>query len=102
MSLIEVQNIVKTFVKRDKTERTVLSDISFQINKGECFTIIGPNGSGKTTLLRILGLLEKPTSGEISYNGKEITNLSRRESILYRRNFSFVRQKPVVLNTSVL
>ena len=101
MSLIEVQNITKTFVKKDKTELTVLSDISLQINKGECFTIIGPNGCGKTTLLRILGLLEKTTSGKISYNGKEITNLSRKESILYRRKFSFVRQKPVVLNTSV-
>lgn len=101
MSLIKVQNILKTFIKSDKTELRVLSDISFHIKKGECFTIIGPNGSGKTTLLRILGLLEKPTSGKIFYNDKEITNLSRKESMIYRRKFSFVRQKPVVLNSSV-
>ena len=51
MSLIEVQDISKTFIIGDKTEQIVLSDISFPISKGECFTIIGPNGSGKTTLM---------------------------------------------------
>ena len=53
MSLIEIQNISKTFVKSNKDEHTVLDDVSFSVKKGECFTIIGPNGSGKTTLLRI-------------------------------------------------
>lgn len=101
MTLIELQNISKSFHRKDKTENTVISDISFSIKKGECFTIIGPNGSGKTTLLRILGLLEKPTQGKIFYDGREITNISRKEAISCRRRFSFVRQKPVVLNTSV-
>ncbi len=101
MKLINLQKISKTFYKGDNVELKVLSDISLSIKKGECFTIIGPNGSGKTTLLRILGLLENPTEGNIFFKGKDITNLSRKEAVSFRRKFSFVRQKPLVLNTSV-
>jgi len=101
MNLVELQNISKTFYKKDDLEHTVLSDISFSVKRGECFTIIGPNGSGKTTLLRIIALLEKQTRGKMFYDGKDIINLSNKEIVMYRRKFSFVRQKPVVLNTSV-
>lgn len=101
MSLVKLLNISKTFQRSDKTELTVLNDISFSVKKGECFIIIGPNGSGKTTLLRILGLLEKPTHGSIHFDNKDITDLSKKEVVTFRRKFSFVRQKPVVLNTSV-
>ena len=101
MSLVKLNNISKTFHRSDKTEHTVLSDISFSVKKGECFIIIGPNGSGKTTLLRIIGLLEKPTQGSIYFDGANITDLSKKEVVGFRRKFSFVRQKPVVLNTSV-
>ena len=102
MNLIDVQNISKDFIKNDGSAQNVLSNISFTVKKGECFTIIGPNGSGKTTLLRILGLLEEPSQGKIFYLGKEITNLSRKERIKFRRRISFVRQKPVVMNSSVI
>ena len=50
----------------------VLKDISFSVKSGEVVTIIGSSGSGKSTLLRCVNLLEKPTSGEILYNGKNI------------------------------
>ena len=50
----------------------VLKDISFSVESGEVLTIIGSSGSGKSTLLRCVNLLEKPTSGEILYNGKNI------------------------------
>ena len=50
----------------------VLKDISFSVESGEVVTIIGSSGSGKSTLLRCVNLLEKPTSGEILYNGKNI------------------------------
>ncbi|MHA1985261.1 MAG: ABC transporter ATP-binding protein [Promethearchaeota archaeon] len=101
MNLLEVQNISKDFYKNDDSVQNVLSDISFTVKKGECFTIIGPNGSGKTTLLRMLGLVENPTEGKIFYLGKETTNLSRKEKTKFRRKISFVRQKPVVMNSSV-
>jgi len=51
--------------------------------------------------LKILGLLEQPTKGKLIYQERDITNLSKKEKIIYRRKFSFVRQKPVVLNTTV-
>jgi len=101
MNLLELQNISKDYYKNDQSVQKVLSDINFSVKKGECFTIIGPNGSGKTTLLRITGLLEPPTKGKIYYSGKNITNLSKKEQVIYRRKFSFVRQKPTVLNTSI-
>jgi len=101
LNLLEVRNISKDFVKNDDSVQNVLSDISFTVKRGKCFSIIGPNGSGKTTLLRILGLVENPTDGKILYLGKEMTNLSRKEKTKFRRRISFVRQKPVVMNSSV-
>jgi ABC-type methionine transport system ATPase subunit len=101
MNLLEIQNISKDYYKKDGSIQSILSNISFTIKKGESFAIIGPNGSGKTTLLRILGLLEQTTMGKIIYNDKDVTNLSNKEKVIYRRNFSFVRQKPVVLSASV-
>ncbi len=101
MKLLEVQDLHKEYYKDDKTSIKVLSNINFSVKKGEIFVIIGPNGSGKTTLLRILGLLEFPTRAKIQYRGKDISKISRKEVVNYRRNLSFVRQKPVVRNTSV-
>ncbi len=101
IKLLEVKNLKKEFYKGDKSIIEVLSDINFSVNKGECFVTIGPNGSGKTTLLRIIGLLESPTLGQIFYNKKDLTKISRKEKVEYRRKFSFVRQKPVVRNTTV-
>jgi len=101
ITLLEIKNLSKYYPKNDKLAVKVLSDIKFSVNKGECFVIIGPNGSGKTTLLRILGLLEQPTAGKIIFNDKDLTHLSRKDIVQYRRKFSFVRQKPVVRNTTV-
>ncbi len=101
MTLIEVRNISKDYLNKEGLNQTVLSNIDFTIEKGECFVIIGPNASGKTTLLRILGLLEHPSKGKIFYQGNEITNLSRKNKTKFRRKISFVRQKPVVLNSTV-
>jgi tungstate transport system ATP-binding protein len=101
MKIFEVKNLGKEFFKKDKSSFQVLSDISFQVEKGDCFVIIGPNGSGKTTLLRIIGLLDSQTQGEIFYDMKDISKISRKNKVIYRRKFSFVRQKPVVRNTTV-
>jgi len=101
MKLLEVRNLSKVFYKRDKSETEVLSNVNFLVEQGECFVIIGPNGSGKTTLLRIIGLLEAPTLGQIFYNKKDLIKISRKQKVEFRRKFSFVRQKPVVRNTTV-
>jgi tungstate transport system ATP-binding protein len=96
-----VNNLSKTFNSNSENSQPVLSDINFSVRKGECFTIIGPNGSGKSTLLSIMGLLIPPTEGQVIYRDKDITALSKYEKVMVRRNFSFVRQKPLVLDTSV-
>lgn len=66
-AVISIQNLSKTFGNNE-----VLKDISFEVKQGEVVTIIGSSGSGKSTLLRCVNLLEKPTSGKISYNGQNI------------------------------
>lgn len=67
--MIEVRNLVKYF-----GQNRVLNDISETIETGEKVVIIGPSGSGKSTFLRCLNLLEKPTSGSVFFEGKEITD----------------------------
>ncbi len=101
MTLLQVEKISKDFVQKDGSTYNIFDNISFSIKRGECFVIIGPNGTGKTTLLRILGLLEPPNKGKIFFEEKEITNVSKAEKVKYRRKISFVRQKPVVLDTTV-
>ncbi|GGI66090.1 peptide ABC transporter ATP-binding protein [Enterococcus alcedinis] len=66
-TIIEVNHLKKSF-----GENEVLKDIGLTVNKGEVLTIIGSSGSGKSTLLRCINLLEKPTSGEILYNGENV------------------------------
>ena len=65
--IYEIKHLQKSFGKVE-----VLKDISMQIENGEVCTIIGPSGSGKSTLLRCLNLLEKPTGGELWFEGKKV------------------------------
>lgn len=67
--MITVKNLHKTF---EKTE--VLKGIDYHVEKGEKIVIVGPSGSGKSTFLRCMNLLEKPTSGEIWFDGQLITD----------------------------
>lgn len=67
--ILEVKHLGKTFGKNQ-----VLKDIDFSVSQGDVTCIIGPSGSGKSTLLRCLNMLETPTSGEINYHGKDITD----------------------------
>ena len=66
--LIKVDSLCKTF-----GENPVLNDISTEIRQGEVIAIIGPSGCGKSTFLRSINLLEKPTSGTITFEGTDIT-----------------------------
>ncbi len=70
-----------------KTGVTVaLWDVNFNVKKGEIFVIIGLSGSGKSTLVRCLNLLNKPTDGEILFEGKDIRLFSKKDLLDYRRN----------------
>jgi ABC-type sugar transport system ATPase subunit len=95
MSLIQVVDLNQRY-----GSKTTLKGVSFSLEKGEVFGLIGPTGAGKTTLLRLLDQLENPTSGKIFFGGREVTN-SRRLQTQVRRRVSMVLQKPVVFNASV-
>lgn len=85
--VIEIRHLSKFFGANE-----VLKDISLSVGKGEVVSIIGSSGSGKSTLLRCINLLEKPSGGEIVYNGQNI--LAEKHNIsLYRRHLGMVFQQ---------
>ena len=85
--MIEIKNLVKTF-----GEVTVLNGISEKIEKGEKIVIVGPSGSGKSTFLRCMNMLETPTSGEIIFEGKDLTKASEHELNKLRMKMGMVFQ----------
>lgn len=86
--MIKLHNITKSF-----GELQVLKDISLTIKNGEIVSIIGPSGAGKTTLLQIMGTLERPDSGSVTYNDSDITNYSEEMLSHFRnRHIGFVFQ----------
>ena len=78
--MIDVKHLKKNF-----GDLTVLKGIDVTIEKGECVVVIGPSGSGKSTFLRCLNLLEQPTSGEIWFDGQNITEKSADINLVRRR-----------------
>lgn len=94
MSLLEVKNVKKIYTTRFNGNHVqALSDVSFSVEKGEYVAIMGESGSGKTTLLNILASLDKPTSGEVLLEGKNIVKISEKEISKFRReNLGFVFQ----------
>ena len=94
MGLItELKNVSKSF-----NEITALDNINLGINEGEIFALLGPSGSGKTTLLKIMALIEKPTSGEVYFGEKRVTDKNIQQ---LRMQATMVFQRTAVFNTTV-
>lgn len=74
-ALIEIKNLGKTYVLGE-LETEVLRGVNLTIEEGEFISIMGPSGSGKSTLMHILGLLDRPSTGDYFFKGKNITNMS--------------------------
>lgn len=92
MAVIELKDVNKVYGKGE-AKVAALKDINFQANKGEVVLIMGPSGAGKSTFLTIAGSLQKPTSGEIVINGRDISNFSAKQSGELRLNkIGFVLQ----------
>lgn len=85
LSIIQVKNLNKSF-KVGKENVEVLKDIDFSVEAGEFISIMGPSGGGKSTLLYLLGGLDKPTSGEVRINDRDISKIKEKEMSKMRRN----------------
>ena len=103
--MIQIEHLNKTYVSRQGETHTALTDINLTIEDGSVFGIIGQSGAGKSTLVRCLNLLERPTSGSIIINGRDITSLSEKELREFRssvsmifQNFSLLQQRTVLRN----
>lgn len=99
-----LNNVSKIF--QDKNSRTVaVDDVSFEINKGEIFGIIGMSGAGKSTLVRTLNRLEEVSEGQVIFDGKELGKLNnkelrstRKEIAMIFQGFNLLLQKNVLAN----
>lgn len=91
-SLLSTRNLKKVYGKRD-TKFEALRGLNLEINAGESVAIVGKSGSGKSTLMHLLALLDKPTSGEITLNGRNTSKLKNRKlNRLRNKEFGFVFQ----------
>jgi lipoprotein-releasing system ATP-binding protein len=92
--MLSIKNISKSFFQRG----LVLDNLCLEVIEGDSIAIMGPSGSGKTTLMNIIGLLDKPDNGEITFRGASISDFSDNESATYRnRNIGFVFQDHLLL-----
>ncbi|WP_374111075.1 methionine ABC transporter ATP-binding protein [uncultured Oscillibacter sp.] len=90
-SIIQIQHLTKTFGTGESAVHA-LEDINLDIRQGEIFGIIGLSGAGKSTLVRCMNLLERPTSGHVIVDGKDMTTLSEKELRLARRDVTMIFQ----------
>ncbi len=84
-TVIHVEDLVKTY-RLGKVSIPALRGISFDVKRGEFLVVMGPSGSGKTTLLNLLGAIDKPTSGRIFIDGRDVTALGEGELTKLRRH----------------
>ena len=95
--MIKVNNVYKSYGSGD-VKTTVLVGISVEIENGDFAVILGASGSGKSTFLNVVSGLERPDSGQIIYDGTDITRLTDRELTAFRRdNIAFVFQQYYLL-----
>ncbi len=85
MEVTKVTNATRVF-KIGEVETKALRGVNLEIESGEFTALVGPSGSGKTTLLQLIGLLDKPTAGNVFINGKDVTGLNRNQRADLRKN----------------
>ena len=92
MSIIKVENLSKVYGKKDN-KVIALDNVNIEVEKGEFVAVIGASGSGKSTLLHQLGGVDRPTSGNVVIDGKNIYKLNEEKlAVFRRRNIGFVFQ----------
>ena len=93
--VLSAKHIVKQFPASHGRTLTACNDINLNVYKGKTLGIVGESGCGKSTFVRMVISLDKPTSGEILYHGKNLADLSRKETWLNRQNMQMVFQDPL-------
>lgn len=101
MALLEAKNIRKVYATRfGGNQVQALTDVSFTVDEGEYVAIMGESGSGKTTLLNILAALDRPTSGTVLLDGKDVSAIRENQLAAFRRDqLGFVFQDFNLLDT---
>jgi tungstate transport system ATP-binding protein len=94
--MLEAKGLRKTYV-----DRTVVDVESLEVEQGEILVILGPSGSGKSVLLRMLNMLEVPTAGTISFDGRELQGLTGRERLEITRRTAMIFQVPLLFRGTV-
>ncbi len=84
MEILKVENLTKIYGK-DMAKVTALDNVSFSVEKGEFVAIVGASGSGKSTLLHIIGGVDRPTSGKVYIDGKDIFQFNDDKLAIFRR-----------------
>ena len=102
--MIELKHLCKTY-KTSARDIVALEDINLRIEDGEIYGIIGLSGAGKSTLVRCINLLEKPSSGDVIIDGKNVTTLKKKELLKLRESvgmifqgFNLLEQRNVIRN----
>ena len=101
MPILQVSDLKKIYTTRFGGQKVqALTNVNFAVEPGEYVAIMGESGSGKTTLLNILAALDKPTSGKVLLDGRDIVAIREREIAAFRRdNLGFVFQDFNLLDT---
>lgn len=104
--MIQIEHLYKTY-SSGKQSHEALNDINLTIESGEVFGILGSSGAGKSSLVRCMNLLERPTSGRVIIDGKDITDAKNRDLSKIRsnigmifQNFSLFQQRTVLQNVT--
>jgi len=84
MEILKVENLTKVYGE-DTTKVVALDNVSFSVEKGEFVAIVGASGSGKSTLLHLIGGVDRPTSGRVYIDGKDIYSLNDHKLAIFRR-----------------
>ncbi|ALS24415.1 methionine ABC transporter ATP-binding protein [Paenibacillus sp. YK5] len=101
MTLIELHQVSKTY-RTHGAVTEALFNVGLKVDKGDIFGVIGHSGAGKSTLLRCVNLLERPTSGRVIVNGKELTALREKELQQERRRIGMIFQHFNLLTTATV
>lgn len=95
--LLKAENLSKTFTVGPLLNRSqvrAVKDVSFQIEQGKTYGLVGESGSGKSTVARLVARLSAPTSGSISFDGRNVSTLNKKELFAYRRDVQMIFQDP--------